>query len=150
MAKFTVGKGINEYIAELEKISQLTPDMIGRSIYEGAKVVTDAIRSEINGLTEQDVTPVQKEGLLNGLGIANLKQNLTSSDVKVGMDGYNTHITKKYPNGHPNMMIARSVISGTSFHPRKNDFMSRATRASKAQAEKAMKDEFDNQLKKYV
>lgn len=150
MASFSVGKGLDQYISNLEKISQTTPDMIGRSIYEGAKIVTDRVRQEINGLTESDCDDVQKQGLLDGLGISHMKQTMTSSDVKVGIDGYNAKITKTYPKGQPNVMIARSIISGTSFHPRKNDFMGRAARASQAQAESAMQAEFDKQIKKFT
>lgn len=149
MAKLTVGNGINEYISNLERLNQLTPEMIGRSIYEGAKIVTDRARKEIEALPESDVDRVQKEGLLNGLGIANLRQTMTSSDVKVGIDGYNAKKTKTFPNGQPNVMVARAVISGTSFHPKKNDFMSRAAKGAMSEAENAMKEEFDNQLKRF-
>ena len=150
MAKFTVGKGLDTYITNLEKIQTLTPEMIGRSIYEGARIVTDRVRSEINGLSEHDCDAVQKQGLLDGLGIADIRQTMTGSDVKVGMDGFNSKITKTYPKGQPNVMIARSIISGTSWRPRKNDFMGRAARASQAQAEKAMQQEMDKQLSNFT
>lgn len=150
MAKFTVGKGLDQYISNLEKLGQATDDMMGRSIYEGAKIVTDRCRAEINGLSSSDCDEEQKAGLLAGLGISDLRKTMTSQDVKVGIDGYNSKVTKSFPKGQPNVMIARSIISGTSFHPRKNDFMSRAARASQAQAEKAMQEEMDNQLKKFT
>lgn len=150
MARLTVGSGINEYIAELEKISVVSPHIMGMSVYEGAKIVTDEIHREIASLPESEVSQAQKEGLLNGLGIAHMRKNLTGADVKVGMDGYNSVITKKHPNGQPNMMIARSLISGTSFHRKKNDFVRRAVSRVKGAAEQAMKETFDRELKKYV
>lgn len=151
MAKWEIGGGIKNYINELERIERLTPDMIGSAIYEGARIVTDACRKEIERLPKSDVTAVEREGLLNGLGIASMQRTLTSSNVKVGEDGYNNApATGKYIHGKANAMIARAIISGTSFHPRKNDFMMRAAKSVHSQAEKAMKDEFDNQLKKYV
>lgn len=150
MARFNVGKGMTQYIANLEKIYQYTPDMIGKSIYQGAKIVTDAVHREINALPKSEVTEDQKAGLLDGLGIAKMKSTMTGANVKVGMDGYNTHKTKKYPNGQPNMMIARALISGTSFHPQKNDFVRRAVNKSRAAAENAMRETFDNEIKKYT
>lgn len=150
MARFNVGKGMTQYIANLEKIYQNTPDMIGKSIYQGAKIVTDAVHREINALPKSEVTEDQKAGLLDGLGIAKMKSTMTGANVKVGMDGYNTHKTKKYPNGQPNMMIARALISGTSFHPQKNDFVRRAVNKSRAAAENAMRETFDKEIKKYT
>lgn len=150
MARFNVGKGMTQYIANLEKIYQNTPDMIGKSIYQGAKIVTDAVHREINALPKSEVTEDQKAGLLDGLGIAKMKSTMTGANVKVGMDGYNTHKTKKYPNGQPNMMIARALISGTSFHPQKNDFVRRAVNKSRAAAENAMRETFDNEIKKFT
>lgn len=150
MARFTVGKGITDYIANLQKIYNTTPEMIGKSIYQGAKVVTDAVHNEIAALPASEVSGEQKAGLLDGLGIAKLKVDGTFANVKVGMDGYNNVRTAKYPNGQPNVMIARALISGTSFHPQKNDFVRRAVNSSKTAAENAMREEFDNQIKKYT
>lgn len=150
MAKLTVGNGINEYLAELEKLYGSTEKVVGRTIYEGAKVVTDAIHDEIAKLPESVVTPVQKQGLMDGLGIARMRTTMMSSDVKVGMDGYNAHVTKKFPNGHPNAMIARAIISGTSWHPQKNDFVSRAVNRSRSQAENIMKKTCDEEIAKIM
>ena len=149
MAKMYIGSGLDNYITSLEKLEQSSSVMLGRSIYEGARIVTDAVRKEINALSESDCSAAQKEGLLNGLGIADMRQSMTAMDVKVGMDGYNSIVTKKHPKGQPNAKVARSIISGTSWHPRKNDFMSRAARAVQSQAEQAMKEELDNQLKRF-
>lgn len=150
MARFNVGRGLNQYIAELERIYTNTPDMIGKSIYQGAKIVTDAVHAEIAMLPDSEVSADQRAGLLDGLGIAKMKSTMTGANVKVGMDGYNTHKTKKYPNGQPNMMIARALISGTSFHPKKNDFVRRAVNKSRAATENAMRQAFDEEIKKYT
>lgn len=150
MAKLTVGNGINEYLAELEKLSGNTDQIIGRTIYEGAKVVTDAVHDEIARLPDSAVTSVQRQGLIDGLGIARMKKTMLSSDVKVGMDGYNAHVTKKFPNGHPNAMVARAIISGTSWHPQKNDFVGRAVNRSRGQAENIMKKTCDAEIAKIM
>ena len=51
-------------------------------------------------------------------------------------------LTRKYPHGQPNALIARAVISGTSFR-KKNNFVGRAVKAVKAEAENQMRAAFD-------
>lgn len=114
MAKWTVGKGIDKYIQDLQNLEFGSEEMAKRAVYEGAKIVTDAIRTSIQALTvgpprEGKVTQAQKAGLLEGLGIAGFRQDGTFINVKVGMDGYNSEKSRKYPNGQPN---ADSQIAG--------------------------------------
>lgn len=159
MAKFVVGNGISNYVQQLEELSTASEEMIKRSVYSGAGIVTDAVRKNIQGLPVRHggyfkdgvkasgITPVQKAGLLNGLGIAPFKNENGYVHVKVGMDGYNATKTKKYPKGQPNAMVARSVETGTSWmqaHP----FIGPAVRSTKAKAEQAMAKAFDEECKK--
>lgn len=159
MAKWKVGDGIDKYINSLEEISNATDEMIGKAIYEGAKVVTDEIRGALEGLpvdnriakngeTLTGISQAQKSGLLDGLGITTMRKD-DSYNVKVGFDGYNNVKTKTWPKGQPNSMIARSLESGTSFRA-KNPVISKATRAAKAQAEEAMAKAFDDELEKHI
>jgi hypothetical protein len=150
MAKLTVGNGINKYIAELERLGRSTDEIIGKCIYDGAKIVTDAVHDEIAKLPDNVATEAQKSGLISGLGIAKMKRTMISADVKVGEDGYNSHITKKFPNGHPNAMIARAIISGTSWRPQKNDFVGRAVNRTRNQAENAMKKTCEQEITKIM
>lgn len=153
VAKWKVGEGIEKYISSLETISNATEELIGSSIFEGAKVVTDSIRSALEGLPVDDhhgatvtgVSTAQKAGLLNGLGITTMRRDDGTYNVKVGFDGYNVVKTKRWPQGQPNSMIARSLESGTSFRA-KNPVISKATRSAKAQAEQAMAKAFDDAL----
>lgn len=148
MAKFTVGSGIGQYISSLEDISNPIPG-IKIAVYKGAKIIADAVRAEIESLPTygrggwdpegRKISSAQKAGLLNGLGISNMKIDSGIVNVKLGFDGYNKTVTKNYPLGQPNAMIARSIVSGTSFRA-KNDFIGRAVRKTKANAEKAMAD----------
>lgn len=159
MARFTVGKGLDEYLAQLGNLEQRARPVIGLAVYEGAKVVADAVRKEIEGLPvestnskgsgRRNLLPVEKEGLLEGLGVAKMKNENGFWNVKVGMDGYNADVTKKWPYGKPNAMIARSLEKGTSFLVR-NAFVSRAVRKARRQAEGAMRDEVDKQIVKIV
>ncbi len=161
MAKFST-KGLDEYVAKLERLTSLsdTKEFYGRSIYEGAAVVKPAMLSQLNSLPVAQqyardgqkintITSVQKKGLLDGFGIAKMRKEGDEYNVKLGFDGYNGQKTKKWPHGQPNSMIARSIISGTSFRA-KNDFVRKAVNASKAQALEAMKKELEDEINKVM
>ena len=158
MAKMTIGKGMDEYLAKLGNLEFAAPGLVGHAIYEGAKVVADQVRAEIEALptaeskrvaTPRDPTQVEKDGLLEGLGIAAKKNDGGYINVKVGMDGYNTDKTKKYPRGKPNAMIARSIESGSTVMKR-NAFISRAVNKTKKDAEAAMQKVIEEGIEKIV
>lgn len=155
MAKFQVGKGIDDYIAQLGNLEFKAPGVCGMAIYQGAKIVADQIKANIEALPVSDnkggnqgrrnPTQTEKDGLIKGLGIAKKQNDGGYINVKIGMDGYNADVTEKYPKGKPNAMVARSIESGTTFM-RRIPFISNGVRAAKAQAEAAMKDEVDKQI----
>lgn len=158
MAKMTIGKGMDEYLAKLGNLEFAAPGLVGQAIYEGAKVVADQVRAEIEALptaeskrvaTPRDPTQVEKDGLLDGLGVAKKKNDNGYINVKIGMDGYNTDKTKKYPQGKPNAMIARSIESGSTVMKR-NAFISRAVNKTKKDAEAAMQKVIEEGIEKIV
>ena len=158
MAKMTIGKGMDEYLAKLGNLEFAAPGLVGQAIYEGAKVVADQVRAEIEALptaeskrvaTPRDPTQVEKDGLLDGLGVAKKKNDSGYINVKIGMDGYNTDKTKKYPRGKPNAMIARSIESGSTVMKR-NAFISRAVNKTKKEAEAAMQKVFEEGIEKIM
>lgn len=145
---------MDEYLRQLEKLSGDAREYIGKAIYEGAGEAADAVRAEIQGLPVgpgrakegeviNTITSVQKAGLLEGFGISHLSQKGQLQYVKLGFAGYNSQKTKKYPNGQPNSIIARSVCSGTSFRA-KNDFISRAVK--RKQVEETIRKEIEKQI----
>lgn len=144
--KCEIGGGIDEYINDLEKYQGNIEEISRRAIYEGADILADEIRASIKKLSTTDgrVKDYEKEGLLEGLGIARMRQTGTVIDAKIGMDGYNHHPTKKYPRGQPNAMISRSIEKGTSFR-KPQPFISNTVERCRAQAEHAMSAEFDRQ-----
>ena len=158
MAKMTIGKGMDEYLAKLGNLEFAAPGLVGRAIFEGAKVVADLVRAEIEALPTaeskrvappRDPTQVEKDGLLDGLGVAKKKNDSGYINVKIGMDGYNTDKTKKYPRGKPNAMIARSIESGSTVMKR-NAFISRAVNKTKKNAEAAMQKVIEEGIEKFV
>lgn len=161
MARFKFN-GLEKYEQRLaQMISGATvKNICGQAVYVGAKVVADAVKAEVEALPVVDhrargsednplngITSVQKQGLIDGFGVSKMACENGYYNVKLGFDGYNDVKTKKYPSGQPNVLIARSVNSGTSFRA-KNQFIARALRKSKSQAEKAMAEKLEEQLEK--
>lgn len=146
MAKFAVGKGLDDYIKQLGDLEYRADGLAGRAIYEGAKVVADKIRANIEALPVQtgspkrgekrDPTQVEKDGMLAGLGVAKKQVSDGFINVKIGMDGYNEHVTQKYPKGHPNSMIARTINAGSTWMNRHPVITQAVTSQKKAVEEK--------------
>lgn len=147
MAKMKI-KGLREYENRLLKLENLIREILGEAIYEGAGLVADAVKSSIEsipideryvtgGATLYGITPEQKAGLRDGFGIARMRDDNGFLNVKLGFDGYNSQVTKKYPGGQPNSLIARSVNAGTSFRQR-IPFIDNAVNQTKGAAEQKM------------
>lgn len=159
MAKWIVGKGLDNYIAYLQSINAVTDEMIGEAVYEMAKVVADSVRASIQALptvsNEANIATYkkgysrlsdkEKQGLLDGFGISPLQEDSGFVNVKLGFDGYNSVKTKKYPQGQPNALIARVTESGSSYRE-KTPFMRPAVNASKKPAEAAGRAKFDERI----
>lgn len=160
MAKISF-KGLEEYELRLSKLSERKEieRIAGRAIYEGAAIMADEIKASIKRLpvvtgygTDRNplpggVTAVQKNGLINGLGIAPVQDDKGFLNVKIGFDGYNRTKTEKYPQGQPNQLVARGVESGTSWkqpHP----FIKPAISRSRKRVEKRMAEIIDEEIKK--
>lgn len=148
MAKFTVGNGLTKYLEQLGNLADRADGLAGRAIYEGAKIVADKIHENIEALPVQDgpvkglrrdPSQAEKDGLLAGLGVAKKRDDGGFINVKIGMDGYNSHVTEKYPKGHPNAMIARAINAGSTYMNR-YPFIDNAVRSTKTAAEEAMKE----------
>ena len=160
MAKFTIGKGAEKYIKDLQGLEKDTQQIIGAATFDGAKIVTDAVHSSIAAVPVHNdgkigtagdpvngLTAAQRQGLLEGLGIAKMQNKGGFLHVKLGVDGYNRTKTAKYPNGQPNVMIMRSIESGTSFRT-KHPIVAPAVARTRKSAEKAMADRLDAEIKK--
>lgn len=160
MAKFTVGKGLDNYIAYLQKINLASEEMIGEAVYDMAKIVADKVRANIEALPavsnaaniatyKQGVSRLsepEKQGLLEGFGVSAMQNDDGYMNVKLGFDGYNSVKTKKYPNGQPNALIARVTNSGSSYR-QKTRFVDKAVSATRKQAEEAGQAKIDEKIK---
>lgn len=160
MATFKVSDGIDNYIDKLQTMAAQTEGIIKKSVWEGARIVMDAVKAEANGIPTHGstkgsmdivngLTPTQKAGVIASLGIARFRQDGNFTNVKIGSDGYNTVYTKKYPKGQPNAMLVRALESGTSFRAA-YPFVSRAVSKTRGKSIEAMRKQCDEEIKKIM
>lgn len=158
-------KGIDEYAKQLAKLGQHSKGIIKAAVFEGADEVADAVRRSTSGVpTVSDLdaiidwrkssaadglTAAQKQGLLDGLGLTDMRDEGGYIFTKLGFTGYNDVKTHAFPNGQPNSLIARSLESGSSAR-KKHPFVRPAVNSSKARAEQRMGNKIDEMLKKIV
>lgn len=126
MAKIEM-RGLDEYTNALAELERLTRDeVVGAAVYDGADVVADEIRRQIDALPIDDrygtrdnplhgIGTVQKKGLQDSLGVSRIRDDNGLRNVKIGFAGYNPMRTKRWPNGQPNAMIARALERGTTW-----------------------------------
>lgn len=153
---------MDEYIKYLQKIGENTDEVIGEAVYAMANVVADNIKSAIEalpvGATEAQniqawkkgekskLTKEEKQGLIEGFGISPMQNDNGFVNVKLGFDGYNAVKTKKYPKGHPNVLVARITESGSSFRD-KDPFIRTSVSKSKNEALSEGQKAIDEKLK---
>lgn len=157
-------KGLQEYELKLSKLPGSTREIAEKAVYEGAKIVADEVKKNLNALnvttqrlairayanqTPTYITEDAKDALIASFGITPLRDDKGYYNVKVGFDGYNNVITKKYPKGQPNNLIARACESGSSAMI-KQPFMRTAVSASKKQAEEKMAEILSAEIKKIM
>ncbi|MBQ5659141.1 MAG: hypothetical protein IIV02_06440 [Peptococcaceae bacterium] len=141
--------GFEQYETLLRNLEKSTEDIAKRGVYEGAKVVADAVKEQISDISSEGPSDYerkrrekQKEGLKKSLGISPMRNDNGFVNTLVGFDDYNDIKTKKHPGGQPNAMVARIFNSGTS-HNKKQPFFKRAINQSKEECKNAMALEVD-------
>jgi len=160
MATMKIGAGLDKFIAMSNELKYRVSGLSGRALYQGAKILADATRSEIEALPvasskrvrrgeRRNPTQVEKDGLLEGLGVARKRTDGGTSNITIGFDGWNADKTERWPGGKPNALIARSINKGTSFM-RPIPFAKRAVTKARGEAEEAMKKEFEKQLSEII
>ncbi len=162
MARIRFSK-LHDYELFLSGMKKDMPDIAGKAIYAGAKIIADEVKKNLNALNvttdelamaayrKQEPTHLNeraKKGLIESFGTTKMEQDSGGLfNVKIGFDGYNDVKTKKYPKGQPNQLIARSVESGST-STIKQPFMRKAVNATRKQAEDKMAEIIDEEIKK--
>jgi len=162
MAKITF-TGVEGTMARLNALEvSLKDQVIGKMVYNGASIVADAVRDEIErlptsqhkgkrwfgrpGHLARGPSEEQKKGLLASLGVSPMRDDNGFLNVSIGFDGYNQVRTRRWPNGEPNQMVARSVARGTSFMEA-NPFFKASVEKTRTKAKRAMKETAEKVLK---
>jgi len=148
-------RGIADYTAKLNRLEQRAEPVMRRAVFEGAKIVTDAIRAAISALTAypDDAWAVtgtlkgprewEKRAMLEGLGISKMENKDGVINAKIGFNGYCEHNGKQVPIP----MIARSVESGTSTRFMEGrGAIRKAVNSAKGAAEDAMRRTLDEEI----
>ena len=154
---------LRDYELMLGKIGDASKDICGAAIYEGAKIIADEVKNNLNSLNVTTdelamlkakkgeptyITQRAKEGLIKSFGVTPMSQDESGIyNVKLGFDGYNDVKTKKWPKGQPNQLIARACESGSSAMI-KQPFFREAVQKTKKKAESRMAEVLDEKIKK--
>lgn len=160
MARVRGVKGGEEFSALLNMAADQAVTVAKYAVYAGAGVLADAIKDEIRELPEESgympegkkrnvVGTWDKEILQQRLGVSRIESTGDGANVVVSFAGYNGRPTKKYPNGVPIPMIARSIESGSSVR-QKNPFIRRAYNKSKTQAQQKAIDAGQQKLNELI
>ncbi len=149
---------IEETVKMLEKVGANTDEILTKAIEAGAEVVVKAMSTQISSLktsSEKDDSekryPTQRElnSIKSGLGYAPIKDNGSKMDTNIGFAGYDGKLTKRYPRGHSNKMLAAKFDKGTSFI-KAQPFFNKAKKQSEAKAIEAMENVLAKEISKIM
>ena len=121
MARFEFTPG-DDFAIKLDKLSSGADEIAKKAVYAGAKIVADAINSNLHGVLSGKSTGA----LASSFGIASIKKDGEGWNTRIGFDGYDS-------KGVPNALKARVLESGTS-RMKKRPFVGPAVRATKGAA----------------
>ncbi len=146
--------GAEFLVKTIEAMQNDAESVASKCVYEGAGVVADGIREAIkklplqtfDGRRRRGITDVERKGLLDGLGISQHRHYNGVVETKIGFEGYNDYETDKYPQGHPNSMVARSIEAGTSWLT-KTPFIAPTARRLKPEVVESMQKELDRYIR---
>ena len=161
MAKFEISKGFEDFEYALSKLEdKSTQNRIAKmAIYDGAAPLISEIRSRIREIpTEKfrflkegdkmrSLSPQEKEQLAESFRISPIKDWDDSWSIKMGVEGYNSFKTNKYPNGVPNPLLLASIEKGSSVRS-KHQVVRTTITARKGEVIARMKETASNEFKK--
>ncbi len=163
MARIMFSK-MKDFDLALERleIAAQSDEFLSEAVYEGAAIVTDAIRANLEALpTEKNrilregeqfdgVPTGQKRDLIDSFGLTPITRDAHGFvHAKPGFDGYGSFPTKKYPKGVPNQLVARAIESGSSVRM-KHPFVRPAVNATRKRAIAAMETVIMDKIKKIM
>lgn len=153
--------GLDELAATFERLGKEAENVQKKALYAGAGTMKDELISTIQALPDDDryvqrndsrlnvVGEQDKQDLISHVGIASFEMTNDGVNTQISFDGYGTIKTKKYPQGRPVIMIARSINSGSSVR-QKIPFVRKCANSGKQKTVDAMKKAADEALKELV
>ncbi len=134
--------GLDEYISKLEKLTSRTTGVCKMAVWEGGKVVGDAIKSSLNDI------PIQDEYVRKGEKRTGIRSEEKEEIIAAfGMSKMRTDGSVSTKAGFKAGTKIRAVESGTSYM-QKHPVVRKAVNGSKTRAENAMKAKFDEETMK--
>lgn len=158
-------KGADQYLIILSQMQGKTRSVAGKAIYAAANIVADAIKADLRALPavsekynlsayktggKSKLSEKQKQGLLDGFGIAKMEYKDGFYNVKAGFDGYNDISTDRYPKGQPNPLIARCVENGSSYMdatPFVKPAVNKSRKSAIAEMQRVIDEEYEKLMK---
>lgn len=154
--------GIDELLRKFSTLERNSQKIIKPALYERAAVALRELKKTTGDLQTSHYDPKndaprkylnhnQKLGLQNSIGVWKMQRSDGKWTVRIGFANYNNLTSKKYLNGQPNLLIARSIEKGTKYNAR-NDFVGKARKLAQDPAVKAfgkeLQEQLNNQFKK--
>lgn len=175
MAKWKF-EGLDDYVLKIEAIDKNSESVLGRAVFDGAKLVADACKEGVRNIPVDDAyyddgRPHESKGeskdnekrtyteVVHGTMRKGIRTNERTDLVdSFGItklrndDGYfnvKCGFDGKNRYGTPNLVIARACESGTSFLP-KFGTLAKATRGLKKRCEGVMNERLNQELEKLM
>lgn len=136
MAKMTFKAG-DDYAIKLSKLATNSDEITKKAIYEGAKIVADQVKQNLQGVLSPEATG----DLVKSFGISKMDMDAKGDwTAKLGFEGYDSE-------GVPNLLKARVLESGRSGQ-KKRPFVRPAVNATKDRVNRRMEEVIDEEIKK--
>ena len=152
----------NGFEQTLRNLANNTPELLRRAVYAGAEVCADELKRGLNSIPSdtfrylygndrfEGIPEDERESLREHFGITKVIEfDDGGVNARIGFEGYTPFRTKKYPQGVPTALIARSINAGSSVR-RRVPFIDDAKRAAKDKAQKAMEQELARGIDKNI
>lgn len=137
MAKITFD-GLDEYLKTIEALGAKQNAIIKPAVYDGAAIVVNEVKKSLRRVVSNKSTG----DLEKSIGLSQMKDENGFINTKLGFDGYDQ-------NGHPNVVKARALESGTS-KQQKTPFIRPAINKCKNEVIQTMASKVDEQIKQIV
>lgn len=136
MARIAFRAG-GDYALKLSKLSTNSEEIAKKAIYEGAKIVADQIKANLEGVLSEEATG----DLIESFGVTPIERDKDGNwNAKIGFDGYDR-------NGVPNQLKARVLESGSSKQG-KRPYIRPAVTKTRKKVLKKMEEVIDYEIKK--